>query len=232
MVLSLVRFSAFLSTKYSISHARTENLDERIAEQLPAIQEKEQVKAVIKVRDEYRIATGKAVFALSPFNSERININGLELYRNSFISDRPITDPFFEETKLYFDDETERWLTRIKNGLPKLISRFVIVACLIIDASGPGIRRTIIKTDEGFKVREGCKTEKSQRQLELPDYIYDMIMALPHTSDEDFIVPLTRKSLYSRFSRLIKKHDILCSFSVNSEGELFLLLAYSSLPSK
>ena len=70
------------------------------------------------------------------------------------------------------------------------------------------IRRTIIKTDEGFKVREGCKTEKSQRQLELPDYIYDMIMALPHTSDEDFIVPLTRKSLYSRFSRLIKKHDI------------------------
>ena len=124
--------------KTAISQARTENLDELIAEQLPAIQEKEQVKAVIKVRDEYRTATGKAVFALSPFNSERININGLELYRNSFISDRPITDPFFEETKLYFDDETERWLTRIKNGLPKLISRFVIVGCLIVNASGPG----------------------------------------------------------------------------------------------
>ncbi len=70
------------------------------------------------------------------------------------------------------------------------------------------VKRTIIMTEEGYKVREGCKTEKSQRQLELPDYIYDMIMALPHTSDEDFIVPLTRKSLYSRFSRLIKKHDI------------------------
>ena len=81
---------------------------------------------------------------MSPFNSERININGLELYRNSFISDRPITDPFFEETKLYFDDETERWLTRIKNGLPKLISRFVIVACLIIDASGPGMCRAFV----------------------------------------------------------------------------------------
>lgn len=34
------------------------------------------------------------------------------------------------------------------------------------------VRRTIIRTEEEFKVREGCKTEKSQRQLGLPDYIY------------------------------------------------------------
>ncbi len=74
------------------------------------------------------------------------------------------------------------------------------------------IRRTIIRTDDGYKVREGCKTEKSQRQLELPDYIYDMIMATPHKSGEDFIVPLTRKSLYSRFSRLIKKNGIIMTY--------------------
>ena len=36
------------------------------------------------------------------------------------------------------------------------------------------VRRTIIRTEEEFKVREGCKTEKSQRQLGLPDYIYRM----------------------------------------------------------
>ena len=40
------------------------------------------------------------------------------------------------------------------------------------------IRRTVIRTDEGLKVREGCKTEKSQRQLELPNYIFDMIMVI------------------------------------------------------
>lgn len=74
------------------------------------------------------------------------------------------------------------------------------------------VRRTVIKTDEGFKVREGCKTEKSQRKLDLPDYIYDMIMSLPHESGEDFIVPLTRKALYSRFSKLIKKHDIQMTY--------------------
>ena len=74
------------------------------------------------------------------------------------------------------------------------------------------VRRTVIKTDEGFKVREGCKTEKSQRKIDLPDYIYDMIMSLPHESGEDFIVPLTRKALYSRFSKLIKKHDIQMTY--------------------
>ncbi|SEH52617.1 Phage integrase family protein [Ruminococcus flavefaciens] len=74
------------------------------------------------------------------------------------------------------------------------------------------IRRTVIRTDEGLKVREGCKTEKSQRQLELPEYIYNMIMAIPHKSGEDFIVPLTRKALYSRFTRLMKKHGIEMSF--------------------
>lgn len=74
------------------------------------------------------------------------------------------------------------------------------------------VRRTVIKTDEGFKVREGCKTEKSQRQLALPDYIYDMIMNLPHENEEDFIIPLTRKSLYSRFHNLIKKHNISMTY--------------------
>ena len=74
------------------------------------------------------------------------------------------------------------------------------------------IRRTVIRTDEGLKVREGCKTEKSQRQLELPGYIFDMIMAIEHNSDEDFIVPLTRKALYSRFTRLMKRNDIKMTF--------------------
>lgn len=70
------------------------------------------------------------------------------------------------------------------------------------------VRRTVILTDEGLKVREGCKTEKSQRQLEVPQYIFDMIMAIPHDKKEDFIVPLTRKALYSRFTRMMKKNDI------------------------
>lgn len=122
----------------ALEKAHTENVDEKISEALPAIQEKEQTKAVIKVRNEYRISTGKAVFALSPFNSEMITVKENELYPNIFITDKSFNDPVCEETKLYPDDENDRWLVRVKNGLPKLISRFVVVGCLIVNASSPG----------------------------------------------------------------------------------------------
>ncbi|WP_295092049.1 site-specific integrase [Ruminococcus sp.] len=74
------------------------------------------------------------------------------------------------------------------------------------------VRRTIIKTENGYKVRDGCKTEKSQRKLELPDYIYDMIMAIPHNSDEDFIIPFSRKIVYDRFKKVMKQHNIDITF--------------------
>lgn len=74
------------------------------------------------------------------------------------------------------------------------------------------IRRTMIRTENGWEVRESCKTEKSTRTLELPDYIYNMIMEIPHESDSDFIVPMSRKALYSRFKRLVRKNDIEMSY--------------------
>ena len=39
-----------------------------------------------------------------------------------------------------------------------------------------------------------------------------MIMAIPHESAEDFIVPLSRKTLYSRYTKLMKKHHINITF--------------------
>ncbi len=68
------------------------------------------------------------------------------------------------------------------------------------------IRRTIIHTDNGTEVREHCKTEGSTRDLQLPEYLYQMVMAVPHESDSEFIVKYSRKALYSRFKRLMTKN--------------------------
>ena len=68
------------------------------------------------------------------------------------------------------------------------------------------IRRTIIQTVNGEEVREGCKTEKSTRSLNIPDYLLQMIMAIPHKEETNFIVTLTRKAIYSRFKRLMLKN--------------------------
>jgi len=68
------------------------------------------------------------------------------------------------------------------------------------------VRRTIIQTVDGQEVREGCKTEKSTRNLNIPDYLFQMIMAIPHKEETDFIVTLSRKAIYSRFKRLMLKN--------------------------
>lgn len=74
------------------------------------------------------------------------------------------------------------------------------------------VRRTIVLTENGYEVREGCKTEKSDRIIRIPDYILDLIMAQPHESETDFIITRTRKSVYSKFKRLMEKNGIDLTF--------------------
>ena len=121
-----------------IEAQKKQNVTEEIAGMMPAIKEDAHTEAVKQVRAEYRLADGRRIYGLSTLNSESIIINGLELSPNSFIPDRALNDPVSENTKLYFDDQNDKWFVREKNGLPKLISRFVIVGCLIVNASGPG----------------------------------------------------------------------------------------------
>ncbi len=127
-----------------VKKARTENANELVAGMLPAIKEEARADAIIRVRDEYTIASGREIYGLTTFNSESRTVNGNVLYPSSFISDRPTNDPVGEDTRLCFDDQNDKWLVRVKNGSPKLISRFVVVACLIVNASGPGICRAFV----------------------------------------------------------------------------------------
>lgn len=74
------------------------------------------------------------------------------------------------------------------------------------------VKRTIIQTVDGQEVREGCKTEKSTRCLNVPDYLLSLIMAVPHDEETDFIVTLSRKAIYSRFKRLMLKNGYDITF--------------------
>lgn len=121
-----------------------EAVDAKIAEALPAIQEQERENARKVIREEYRLAEVAKILELSPFISESVTISGKELYPNCFIPDKPFNEPVSEETKLYPDDENDRWMVRVKNGLPKFISKFVVIACFIVDASGPGSCRAYV----------------------------------------------------------------------------------------
>ena len=74
------------------------------------------------------------------------------------------------------------------------------------------IRRTIIMTKNGEKVRDGCKTEKSTRTLQLPPYIMSLISAIPHESETDFIIPKSRRAVYGHFKKLMSDNGIEMTF--------------------
>lgn len=74
------------------------------------------------------------------------------------------------------------------------------------------IRRTIIMTKDGEKVRDGCKTEKSTRMLQLPPYIMSLISAIPHENETDFIIPKTRRAVYGHFKKLMSNSGIKMTF--------------------
>lgn len=121
-----------------------EAVDAKVSELLPAIQEQERENARKVIREEYRLAEGVKIYGLSQFISESVTIDGEELFPNNFIPDRPVNESISEDNPLYFDDKSDEWRLFVKNGKTKLISRFVVIACLIVDASGPGSCRAYV----------------------------------------------------------------------------------------
>lgn len=74
------------------------------------------------------------------------------------------------------------------------------------------VRRTIIDTKNGSKVREGCKTEKSKRDLKAPEYILNLISNIPYENDDEFIIHFTRFTLHAKFKSILRKNGIEITF--------------------
>ena len=160
-------------------------VDAKVSELLPAIQEQERENARKVIREEYRLAEGVKIYGLSQFISESVTIDGEELFPNNFIPDRPVNESISEDNPLYFDDKSDKWLLFVKNGKTKLISRFVVIACLIVDASGPGSCRAFVVFLKG-----------EAKPLIFWDGIIDAPNLLRHTQFHQRGLSYGRKDLY------------------------------------
>ena len=87
------------------------------------------------------------------------------------------------------------------------------------------VQRSIVYTDGEDIFNDFNKTEDSTRDIPLPKELYDMIMAQPRKSDDDYIVPLGYNCLYKGFHRLMKQqgydmrfHDLRGVFATTLKG--------------
>lgn len=74
------------------------------------------------------------------------------------------------------------------------------------------IHRTQIVTENGTEYRDYCKTPKSVRTLDISEELCRQIQNLPHESEDEYIVPLSRKALYSRYARIMKRNGMPTKF--------------------
>ena len=85
------------------------------------------------------------------------------------------------------------------------------------DISRDGTHITVCRTRvyigaENDEKRDFTKNEGSNRTVALPKYLYDMIMAQPHDSDEDFIIDKSYNMVSQNFHRFMERKGIKITF--------------------
>lgn len=63
------------------------------------------------------------------------------------------------------------------------------------------IHRTKIYLDGKDIIRDKTKTKNSKRVLVISSYLYNMIMSLPHDSEDDFIITSGYNYIYKKFKK-------------------------------
>ena len=109
-------------------------------------QNKNQIRldTIREVNNNYLVTKGVEITGLSPFITETIQNNGKELNRTNFIPYATYNDSGSEDVKMLFNDINGSWFVRINNGPNKLVSSFVVEACLIVDACASGSCRALV----------------------------------------------------------------------------------------
>lgn len=141
----------------------------------------------------------------------KINLDSIKLPKLKRIEKEP---PTFEQVYEIVKGTDSELPVLLASWLSLRIGEVIGLQFRDVDAEHHRIyvRRTIIMTEEGYQVRDGCKTEKSTRNIRVPDYILSLIQAVPHESETDFIIQKSRKSVYSKFSRLMEKNGVKMTF--------------------
>ena len=85
------------------------------------------------------------------------------------------------------------------------------------DISKDGSHITVCRTRvylgvEKDEKRDVTKNEGSNRTISLPPYLYEMIMAQPHNSSDDYIVDMSYNQVSQNFRRYMERNGIIITF--------------------
>jgi len=118
---------------------KAEELAKEKAEELFNAQKEEYRLEVIKEINIAAVTAKRAeISRSSPYISENVTVNGKELHGCDFIPDTAIHDPLYDDVQLIYNDYSHEWQILQKNGKRKFVSNFVVLAIVIVNATGIG----------------------------------------------------------------------------------------------
>ncbi len=91
-----------------------------------------------KVRKEFEVEKSAGIRNLSLFLSESAMVNGSKVVREDFFTIRPANDPEYNEKQLILNTYFDNWQLISRTGASVFISNVHVIACMIVNASGPG----------------------------------------------------------------------------------------------
>ena len=133
--------------------ARSEDLAKEKAEDLFIAQKEEYRLEVIKEINTANIMDKAAEISRSSlYITETVVIDGNELSGSEFILDTFRKGPLYEDVQLIYNEYSREYQLLYRNGKRKFISVFVVVACVIVNATGLGKCRAIVVCLQGVDV--------------------------------------------------------------------------------
>ena len=98
-----------------------------------------------------------------------------------------------------------RWLESYQLGLCSNTSLYLKDGVLTVHRSKIALANQDV-------VREVNKTYKSTRQFVLPPYLIALIQAVPHTSDDEYIVPMAYQTIRAHLTKLAREKGYTLTF--------------------
>lgn len=127
-----------------------------------------------EIREEFQIAEGIEISRLSPFITETAEVDGRVISREECIRDIAKRDPLYSDKHLEYNPYNGHWQLICNSRGPSFVSNVVVIACLIVNATGPGTFYALVVFIKGRRnplifIGGNLSTHNIMAQLQLDD---------------------------------------------------------------
>ena len=129
---------------HEVEEKATELADEKAANLFNEKIEEHRLQVIKEIDEANTKAKYAEISTSSPYISTRDSVNNKDVCGIDYIDRYYLKAPEYDEAQLIYNEYTHDYQLLYRNGKRKYVSNFVVVACVVVNESGPGRCRAIV----------------------------------------------------------------------------------------